>query len=150
MSAGGGGMRRLSDVLGQELSERLQATSQGLGPAPPSQAEMDALFADLENTVGGGSGKADGGGGTGHADAPHAATRMVHETYGYAVLGGVVPRDASSSKNSSAGGEDAGSTLMQAQARVHPTRTFLPGQTYDAAVGAIAPYIVTCLRVCQD
>ncbi|KAG1676044.1 hypothetical protein FOA52_014909 [Chlamydomonas sp. UWO 241] len=133
-----GGMRRLADVLGQDLTERLATVAPPI--ESPSQQEVDALFADIGEGERGlsrdheAAAASEGSGSPGEGGAA-AAARMVHAQYGYAALGGVMPKDEpkSSSSSSTGGVGDAMAGVFQAQPRVHPLRLFAPGDTYEPA-----------------
>ena len=141
-------------MLGQELAESLAkaASSQG-----PTEAELDALFGGPTGSSGLDSsrGAPDGrGGGPGEpsssshaAAAAHgsidAAGKLVHARYGYAALGGVMPTTpdvAAVTGGVDVGSEGSGSVTssllmsFQAQPRLHPRRSFIPGQSYEPSV----------------
>lgn len=50
---------------------------------------------------------------------------LLHEKYGFAALGGFIPTEAMDTTPA------AGSTFYEAEPRIHPVRTFLPGQSYE-------------------
>ena len=148
------GLRKsLSEVLGQELAESLAkaASSQG-----PTEAELDALFGGATGSSGLDSSRGtpdERGGSPGepssssHAAAAHgsidAAGKLVHARYGYAALGGVMPTTpdvAPATSGVDVGSEGSGSVAssllmsFQAQPRLHPRRSFIPGQSYEPSV----------------
>ena len=142
-------------MLGQELAESLAKATSSQGP---TEAELDALFGGPTGSSGLDSirGAPDGRGvspgepsSSSHAAAAahgsiDAAGKLVHARYGYAALGGVMPAAAAdvapATGGIDVGGEGTGSVAsnllmsFQAQPRLHPRRSFVPGQSYEPSV----------------
>ena len=145
------GLRRsLSEVLGEELAASLARAKRTEGP---TDAELDALFGTTSGAPGSSLGSAAASSSSPHADLAAASiegrttasddpiANLKHAKYGYAALGGIVPpTDVSASATSAsialdggAGGLLAGFSVTP-QPKIHPHRTFLPGQMYDPSV----------------
>lgn len=86
--------------------------------------------------------------GSGAANDP--ARRVVHPRYGYAALGGVTPGDEGRAGAAGLPGSMAAvlGGLAGQHPRVHPSKRFLPGQTYEPQVCA-QQLGSTALKVCS-
>ena len=159
-SKGSGGLRRsLSDVLGSDLTMQLALEKERQGP---TEADLDALFgapAGLQTSTSladtshdGSHGATHGAGGrlssspsssSSSADAAanpavvtaaDPASKLMHAKYGYAALGGVMPSETALSP--------ASLFALKAQPRLHPSKMFAPGQSYD-------PSVSSCMLACN-
>lgn len=134
-------LKSLSEVLGQPLSAALSAaTAKQDGP---TEDDLDALFGgppssratppsgapDAQSSVDAQSAASTSAEGAAVTVKVDPLEQIRHAEYGYAALGGIMP--------SSSDKVDTGlGSLLQAQPRVHPKRTFLPGQSYEPSVSS--------------
>lgn len=128
----GGAFRSLSEVLGQDMvAAALAAKIQPVGPLPSVSADdLDALFGASSRGPSNGSEQASPSvsGQSPPSMQPAAeanpGSKLLHDKYGYAALGGIVPKETSGD----------GPDMLASQPRVHPRRTFTPGQRYEPSV----------------
>ena len=105
--------RSFRDVIGSELASTMAALTTDQGRVSPSSSELDSLLsrqAPLPPS-------------TSRPELKDKRRSLVHEKYGFAALGGFIPSDPS---------PGAPLNLYEADPKIHPFRTFLPGQMYEA------------------
>ncbi len=130
---GGFGRRSLADVLGEELASSLSKGSpehQG-----PTEEDLDNLFrspgAPAQRTQHATTSAADAvraaAASVQQPPVEDAASKLISKQYGFAALGGVVVPPTSGSVGGSGGG-------VMDLPRLHPKRSFAPGQTYEPSV----------------
>ncbi|KAG2437388.1 hypothetical protein HXX76_006040 [Chlamydomonas incerta] len=120
-------------TLGQ-LPEQLAAEAASLehqlsssGRGHPHDDSAGALADRLASGAAAGSPEAGGGGADGAAVS--TGQRLLHNKYGYAALGGVVPDGGE--MMAASGPAAVLRSVTAAQPRLHPRRRFQPGQTYE-------------------
>eukprot|EP00798_Chlamydomonas_sp_ICE-L_P022910 gene22910-30087_t len=99
------GLRKLSDVLGHNI--QIQPLAPKVSPAPVIEDELGEAVPAEAYTA------------SEVSEVEDPAQRLIDPEYGFSVIGGVIPEP-----------EDSSTTTFAAHPRVHPTRTFAPGQGY--------------------
>jgi len=110
------GFRSLSEVLGHKITPVDYVTKEDLALATAPRAAESEAPATSSTTPPGTTSTSQ--------PAPQKFEELIHPQYGYAVVGGVIPKSTSTSK-------PLIDSIFEAQPRVHPKRTFAPGQTYN-------------------
>ena len=106
-------------MLGHDLLAGAAVSSE----AVPLQQEIDAATSISDTVTAQRRDAAEGEASVSAQDA--AAQQLLHGKYGFAILGGIMP---------AASGDVT--SILSAHPRIHPKKTFTPGQTYLPEVGA--------------
>ena len=115
MAAAAGLKRSFRDIVGVELSSTMEALTSDTGRVSPLTSELESLLSRSSPLAS-----------TSRQGPTERKRSLVHEKYGFAALGGFVPSEEP--EGAPAQGPALNQSLYQVEPRIHPFKTFLPGQ----------------------